>query len=385
MNIVGKSVLATLFMLLMFSLNGLAQKNNVPIAGATYDLTANERLALSGLRSIIAAQNTFLLTEGGGKSYAALNQLGMSGKIDAGLATGTKDGYLFFVATKAAEKETPPTYEVTAVPLSYGKTGRKSFYAKSTDLIRFADHKGKPATENDPIFDEQSEADAIAAVKSIIAAQITYFSVQGENHRYGTLEELGELKLIDSYLATGDRHGYSFAVNTQGKTDEREAAYQLFAIPIGINTAGLRAFYANQNGTIHYRNKVAELATSQDPILDDPSETDAIGVMRILMSSQSTYFSTAGENRRYGTLAQLSEAGLIDKIVAGGTRWGYRFFVRMPQNAYSEFQPTYQIYAVPVNYSATTKRSFFGDHTGVLRGADKKGMAATATDPPVVR
>ncbi|HWS52878.1 MAG TPA: hypothetical protein VN228_02015, partial [Pyrinomonadaceae bacterium] len=44
-------------------------------------------------------------------------------------------------------------FEATATPKNYGKTGRRSFFLDQTGVIRGADHKGKPATAQDPPID----------------------------------------------------------------------------------------------------------------------------------------------------------------------------------------------------------------------------------------
>lgn len=44
-------------------------------------------------------------------------------------------------------------FEATAVPLDYGKTGRRSFFVDESGVIRAADHQGKPATVEDPPAD----------------------------------------------------------------------------------------------------------------------------------------------------------------------------------------------------------------------------------------
>ncbi len=41
-------------------------------------------------------------------------------------------------------------YEATATPKTYGKTGRRSFFMDETGEVRGADHKGRPATVEDP-------------------------------------------------------------------------------------------------------------------------------------------------------------------------------------------------------------------------------------------
>jgi hypothetical protein len=44
-------------------------------------------------------------------------------------------------------------FEATATPKEYGKTGRRSFFVDQTGVVRAADHKGRPATAQDPPVD----------------------------------------------------------------------------------------------------------------------------------------------------------------------------------------------------------------------------------------
>jgi hypothetical protein len=44
-------------------------------------------------------------------------------------------------------------FEVTATPRQYGKSGRRSFFLDESGIIRAADHKGKPASAQDPPID----------------------------------------------------------------------------------------------------------------------------------------------------------------------------------------------------------------------------------------
>jgi Protein of unknown function (DUF3352) len=44
-------------------------------------------------------------------------------------------------------------YEATATPKNYGKTGRRSFFVDEVGTVRAADHKGRPATVEDPPVD----------------------------------------------------------------------------------------------------------------------------------------------------------------------------------------------------------------------------------------
>jgi hypothetical protein len=44
-------------------------------------------------------------------------------------------------------------FTATATPKTYGKTGRRSFFIDETGEVRGADHKGQPATADDPPID----------------------------------------------------------------------------------------------------------------------------------------------------------------------------------------------------------------------------------------
>ncbi|MGO9640674.1 MAG: hypothetical protein ACLP1Y_05130 [Candidatus Acidiferrales bacterium] len=80
-------------------------------------------------------------------------------------------------------------------------------------------------------------------------------------------------------------------------------------------------------------------------------------------------------------------AGLIDAQLAAGSKDGYTFRYRIvpavgaetPEDANKK--SGFEIAATPYDYGKTGKRSFFLDSSGVLRGADKQGVVATADDP----
>lgn len=105
------------------------------------------------------------------------------------------------------------------------------------------------------------------------------------------------------------------------------------------------------------------------------NEGSAISALRTLHSAESTFQSTVG-NGKYGTLQQLAAEGLIDNTLASGLKNNYRFDVR--PNGMS-FEAT----ATPSSQADTGSRSFFVNETGVLRGSIKRGIAATAYDPPL--
>lgn len=117
--------------LLMLMIAGMtSQVSETPIV-------TNESIAKSILRTIAAAQTTFRETKGKG-NYASLDELAQEGLISKDLFE--KYGYRIEVNVLSNK------FEATAVPLEYGKTGRKSYFVDETQILRAGDHGGGPAT-----------------------------------------------------------------------------------------------------------------------------------------------------------------------------------------------------------------------------------------------
>jgi len=106
------------------------------------------------------------------------------------------------------------------------------------------------------------------------------------------------------------------------------------------------------------------------------NEASAIGSVRTIGTAQVTYLCTIGTNQSYATnLTSLGANGLIDSVLAGGTKTGYTFATSSP--AANTFQTT----AAPQSASTGT-RGFFADQSNVIRY--KTGTAAAgATDTPI--
>lgn len=74
-----------------------------------------------------------------------------AGLLDAGLANGTKDGYVFrYVIVGANDVGAPAKYELSAIPLRYGTTGKRSFFRDSHGVFHAADRHGAVGSETDP-------------------------------------------------------------------------------------------------------------------------------------------------------------------------------------------------------------------------------------------
>jgi prepilin-type N-terminal cleavage/methylation domain-containing protein len=103
------------------------------------------------------------------------------------------------------------------------------------------------------------------------------------------------------------------------------------------------------------------------------NESSAVGSLRTLVSAQETYRSRQNPPT-YGALADLNTAGLIDSVLAAGTKSGYDF----AEAAVTD--DTYEYTATATTQGSSGDRSFFVDQTGVIR-SDPGAAATVASDP----
>ncbi|HXD32666.1 MAG TPA: hypothetical protein VN643_16205 [Pyrinomonadaceae bacterium] len=103
----------------------------------------NESIALSLLQAIAGAEETYKSTAGSG-SYGSLDKLIAAKLVQKDILE--KYGYRFEVVV------TNTSFEATATPVEYGKTGRMSYFIDSTHILRGGDIGGGPASSgNKPI------------------------------------------------------------------------------------------------------------------------------------------------------------------------------------------------------------------------------------------
>jgi hypothetical protein len=74
-----------------------------------------------------------------------------AGLVSADLAAGLKNGYsLRYVIVGASGLGAPAKFELAATPLTYGRTGHRSFFRDATGTLRGADRQGAVGTSSDP-------------------------------------------------------------------------------------------------------------------------------------------------------------------------------------------------------------------------------------------
>lgn len=229
----------------------------------------------------------------------------------------------------------------------------------------------------------QNETFAVNAVRTLHSAQVTYQATAG-NGNFGSLNDLRQASLIDTTIASGDKYGYRFAVQTMAGNGNTSASFVITATPQRYRKTGRKSFYINTSGTLRGADKNGAPATADDPIIENQcsrNEDCAISDLRTLHSAEITYQATSG-NGNYGTINQLFVAGLVNELLARGYADGYNFNITFTVRTMTS-EASFKITAVPINYGVTGIRSFYIDPSGVIRGADKQGAPATADDPPI--
>ena len=123
----------------------------------------NEQTAIGSLKDIAEAIEAFRL------KYArlpnSLSSLGpplhgpanaeAAGLLESDLAAGMRNGYSFrYVIVGASGLGAPGKFELAATPLSYGRTGHRSFFRDASGTLRGADRQGTVGSSSDPRLPE---------------------------------------------------------------------------------------------------------------------------------------------------------------------------------------------------------------------------------------
>lgn len=91
------------------------------------------------------------------------------------------------------------------------------------------------------------------------------------------------------------------------------------------------------------------------------NEASAIASVRSLITAQITYATTVGAGQFATGLGELQSAGFIDEVIGGGAKDGYSF------STSGSGSTSFTVHGDPVTRGTTGERSFYGDHTGVIR------------------
>jgi len=121
------------------------------------------------------------------------------------------------------------------------------------------------------------------------------------------------------------------------------------------------------------------------------NEAAVAGALRSITTANETYLTTYG--RGYapdlatlapppaGTAPSATASGLIDPVLASGTRNGYNFIYAAVDTDGNGQPDQYTVNANPVQVGTSGEKYFYVDHTNVIR--EKLGGPADATSPPI--
>lgn len=115
---------------------------SLAVSGRDSTVLTNEAMATYALQRIVAAEMIYKNERKKGR-FGTLEEL-----IEEELL---EEKFLENMEYKIVLEVVGDGFAVLATPKSYGKTGRRSFYADQTEIVRAADHKGQPATGDDPV------------------------------------------------------------------------------------------------------------------------------------------------------------------------------------------------------------------------------------------
>ncbi|HLJ22994.1 MAG TPA: prepilin-type N-terminal cleavage/methylation domain-containing protein [Candidatus Acidoferrales bacterium] len=119
------------------------------------------------------------------------------------------------------------------------------------------------------------------------------------------------------------------------------------------------------------------------------NETAAVGALKALQESTILYSNSYGGfphslsdlgPAASGSPATSASADLIDSVLAGGVKSGYRFNYAPGTTDPSGNVLTYTITATPVSPGSTGQRSFFTDQSGTIRNTSN-GTADSTSAP----
>jgi hypothetical protein len=84
-------------------------------------------------------------------------------------------------------------------------------------------------------------------------------------------------------------------------------------------------------------------------------------------------------------LSDLGEQGLVDSVLASGTKAGYRFEIRCPQNGIQKAE-SFTVTAIPVSLGLTGQYSLCGDQSGEVWYSENTSISDCLTNhKPVPR
>ncbi|HVN19851.1 MAG TPA: DUF4190 domain-containing protein [Dongiaceae bacterium] len=97
-----------------------------------------------------------------------------------------------------------------------------------------------------------NESSALASLRTITVAEVTYSAAHPETGYACTLSELGGSQPLDAGIAAGVKNGYRFEIMgcEAGAPDAPKTKYRVVAYPVAVNQTGVRAFCSDESAVL---------------------------------------------------------------------------------------------------------------------------------------
>ena len=222
-------------------------------------------------------------------------------------------------------------------------------------------------------------ADA-AATRKIVDSYLKHETLAGDSHfknytRWQPPQLHGQIyispALMESFRAWAARPN-------SGMSDRART----FLTPVNMVAQPITYSLSNEGfGPLHElhlpKNLVLMAVTGISGEVNPPAtvqkERMAIGAMYMIAIAEEKYKTGTGGGS-YGSLEQLIAEKLVSKEMIDNS--GYKFELTVTAD-------NFEVSAAPVEYGKTGKMSYYMDQSRMLRGADRSGASALASDPPI--
>ena len=108
-------------------------------------INVRENEAVEWLEEIFGAETIYFKAK---SRFTTLEELVSLGGVSNQMANGLESGYRFELKVD----ENGRGFIATAVPVQYGRTGRRSFYIDQAGVVRAEDKQGQAATASSPKY-----------------------------------------------------------------------------------------------------------------------------------------------------------------------------------------------------------------------------------------
>ena len=312
-------------------------------------------------------------------------------------------GFLLRFAKSRLDRLKPILLALTVIAFLSGPVARAQQQVNANPETALSDALSAACRQDSPAFANSLTADNATAFRALPGAQRTAMM-----KRFVLLDEPGRALLSTS--GNGQKivrcESPSFTTEMRlGETRVREnLAFVPMEIPItGENPRTITFGLVRESGNWKLLSvglillDVPSMAKQWEQADLEASEDAAIADLRSVALALDSY------RRAYGKLPDSltalgpappngvspESAGLLDADLAAGSKDGYtiRYSISPAAGSLPEEEAdkaaTFSLASSPQEYGKAGRRSFFLDSSGILRGDDKQGGVATATDPRI--